>query len=314
MTYQLISNIAKSIPLSLVARGLRDVKLSSLAILGHTYLHHEREVARQNKNGTLSPTSLNLELTSFCPYRCDGCYIPIDERRKKDIIDPRLAHSIVQEAVDMGIRVINLYGGEPLQQETIGLIEDIVRTHPTTSFFSCTNGHYLAKHAGPLDHLVDQPNYTIALSIDGFQPVNDLIRGRGSFNKLVKAADYLKSRRALFGGVITVRDENINDVLSEKFVEYLIELGLMYMAYSVSDQLTNVDNAMARMQELKKKPIFEYNGEGGSGFTSAKHNVSRAIFVKSDGNAILLRGKRDLVLGRNLADVAKDPRWQKMYH
>jgi len=313
MLYDLFKTVARDIPPVLLVRGLRDVKLSSLAIFGYNYLKHEGEVARQNRVGTLSPTSLNLELTSFCPYRCRGCYVPIRERKEEEIIDPALAHKIVQEAVDLGVRVINLYGGEPLQSGTVGLIEDIVKTHPTVPFFSCTNGDYLARNVGSLDSLVDQPNYSVALSIDGFEITNDNVRGRESFQKIVRAADYLKSRKALFGGVITVRDENKEDVLSDEFVDYLIGLGWMYMAYSISGQLADVSEVLTRMQKLKKKPVFEYNAEGGPEFTHSKRNVSRAVFAKKDGSIILLRGERDLVLGQSIQDATKDQRWQALW-
>ena len=67
------------------------------------------------------------------------------------------------------------------------------------------------------------------------------------------------------------------------------------------------------MQELKRKPIFGYNGESGPVPTQGRKNVSRAVFAKKDGDFILLRGKRNSVIGQSIADVIKKSEWQALW-
>jgi radical SAM protein with 4Fe4S-binding SPASM domain len=69
-------------------------------------------VARMKQEGARL-LSLDIMLTQKCNFRCSYCYAESGPEKKNELLMKEVK-VIVDEAVDLGVRIINLQGGEPL--------------------------------------------------------------------------------------------------------------------------------------------------------------------------------------------------------
>jgi len=88
---------------------IRRVQAPGLSL---TFTADEIENAR--KRGSL--LSLDVELTKQCNLRCIYCYANAGERQMNELKIDEVLH-IIDEAKELGIRTLNLTGGEPLIHE-----------------------------------------------------------------------------------------------------------------------------------------------------------------------------------------------------
>lgn len=69
-------------------------------------------IARMQSEG-VQLLSLDIMLTQKCNFKCTYCYAE-SSPEKKNQLTMKEAKGIVDEAIDLGVRIINLQGGEPL--------------------------------------------------------------------------------------------------------------------------------------------------------------------------------------------------------
>ena len=74
-------------------------------------------------------------------------------------------------------------------------------------------------------------NFYLAISLEGFEGVNDLRRGEGVYGKVMKAMDLLKEHGLVFGTSICYTSKNIETVTSDEFVDLMINKGVRYAFY-----------------------------------------------------------------------------------
>ncbi|PIZ51665.1 hypothetical protein COY27_03035 [Candidatus Woesearchaeota archaeon CG_4_10_14_0_2_um_filter_33_13] len=319
MLYQFAKDSSSRLNLGLAARSLRDVRLGALTTFLFNYLVQEYDVKRQEANGLVIPTAMDLEVSTFCPRRCRGCYVPVDERKDPSVISYGTASRAIGKGIDLGMRNFNFIGGEPLQNRTIALIERLVAEHPSRNFFCCTNGELLATTQSSLDGLVSKNNFSAALSVDGFKETNDKLRGRGSYGWIVEATRYLHLRGCFYGGVVTVRESNFEEALSDDFVDSLIEQGLMYTLFAITDDLPEERKreALKIIRELKQKPLFIYNSLTGHTGADSRGCMARELCVNKDGKVLSNRKER-IILGDidtiDVETISRDPDWRKRFN
>ena len=74
-------------------------------------------------------------------------------------------------------------------------------------------------------------NLSLSISLEGFNEVNDLRRGKGVFDRVMKAMDLLKENGQLFGTSICYTSKNIATVTSDEFLDMIIEKGCRFSWY-----------------------------------------------------------------------------------
>ncbi|MCL6088987.1 MAG: radical SAM protein [Candidatus Marsarchaeota archaeon] len=307
---QILNNLNHRI----IRNALTRVNLPTLTKFMSVYLYQEAQIRRQNKEGVVKPTAMHLELTTFCPQRCKDCYLPITDRLEPEIMESETARKAMEAGRRAGMRVYTFIGGEPISAKTLPLVQMIVKDYPWATFYTCTNGSYLARHGESMGGLLRAHNLSIGLSVDGFEATNDYFRWKGSYADVMDAARHLKGMRCFFGATATLRPGNFDELVSQDFLSHLSERGFSYVFYSISStQLTPKLKAIAKGDFGQKTPVFLYANDGDYGHFSASSR-SRIIYVTKRGQLLNDRQERILVGGvDNLHQAETAPQWAKKY-
>jgi sulfatase maturation enzyme AslB (radical SAM superfamily) len=271
----------------------------------------------QNKKGLILPTTMHIEVSTYCPKDCLKCYIPEEERRNPQIMTLNIANSAIELGKSLGIRNYNLIGGEPLYKRNLSLINKILETHPSLSFYCCSNGDIFSTKNAHIDTIISKHNLSPGLSIDGFEETNDSIRGKGSFKNVMQASQYLHSKKSLYGAVATLRDINADEVSSPDFVNFIKSQGFNYIFYCQSSSVDSelLEKTAKRILEIKNRNIFVYlNNYGHIDDISKKNNV-RTVYVTKDGNILNSRLERISLsaIGNDIKEVVSSSYWRNRF-
>ncbi len=144
---------------------------------------------------------------TWCNLTCTHCFNasgPKDPWIQR--MEPAQVRAAIDEAASMGVKEIYLTGGEPfLHPQILDLIEYALRHAPATVL---TNGTLIGEAvADRLGELAAASRYSleIRLSLDAaHRGANDAIRGKGVFDKVLRAARLLEARGLL--PIITVSE------------------------------------------------------------------------------------------------------------
>lgn len=172
--------------------------------------------------GVSVPQLLLIDPTSACNLRCDGCWA--GEYSKVDRLEPELFSRIITEAKELGIHWIVLSGGEPFCYPHL---LDVIAEHPDTVFMVYTNGTLIDEKTA--DRMAELANISPAFSLEGWREQTDARRGKGTFDKVTHAMDLLRERGVFFGTSVTSMRNNIYELFSDEFTEFLVEKGVTYM-------------------------------------------------------------------------------------
>ena len=220
--------------------------------------------------GAPPPFTVLISPTMRCNLRCTGCFA--GEYDASSDMDQRLVRRIVREASAMGIGYVILLGGETLLYRPIW---DIIEANPDILFQVYTNGTLLDERA--VDRLASLGNVIPTLSIEGFEAETDSRRGRGAFRKVVRAMDLLREAGVIFFFSVTPTRENIETVVGDDFIDFMIEKGspigwyFMYMPVGrnpdLSLMLTPEQRNLLRRRAMEirnSKPILiiDFFGDG----------------------------------------------------
>ena len=86
-------------------------------------------------------------------------------------------------------------------------------------------------------------NLYLAISLEGFEAVNDLRRGDGVYGKVMNAMDLLKKNGLVFGTSICYTSKNTETVTSDEFIQLMVDKGCryaMYFHYIILDMKENI--------------------------------------------------------------------------
>lgn len=116
--------------------------------------------------------------------------------------------SIINSLRDYGMRFISFTGGEPFIREDI---DAIIKHSALKGIFVKvnTNGYLVEKHKKTMRMI-----NALQLSLDGDKEVNDMIRGRGSFEKTIQALETAK-RENVPVSIHTVISQNNAEKIKE---------------------------------------------------------------------------------------------------
>jgi len=154
--------------------------------------------------------SIFFHLTTRCNLSCLHCYITGSQVNPNRDIPSKLVFRIIDSLADHGGKSITLSGGEPLLHHEIRKI--LKYAGSKVEILLLTNGTLIDRAWA--DFLAGM-NIFIQISIDGStKEIHDSIRGRGTFEKSLKALEYLQEAglREKINFSTTVMNQNLHDL------------------------------------------------------------------------------------------------------
>lgn len=167
---------------------------------------------------------------TLCNLACRHCFISCGPgNRSHEMMSRADVGRYLHEAESLGVKDLYFTGGEPfLNRELPGILEDALRTAPTTVL---TNATLIDdRRAADLAALAQGTRYSfeVRVSLDGPTPgTNDPIRGEGSFHTTMRGVEAL--HRAGLAPILTMAQtwpDEEDSPLRASFHDLLRSLGI----------------------------------------------------------------------------------------
>ncbi len=171
------------------------------------------------------PWLILMDPTSACNLHCTGCWAAEYGNRLNLTFDEM--DRVVTQGKELGIYLYMFTGGEPLVRKS-----DIIKLcekHNDCAFLSFTNGTLVDEAF--CEDMKRVGNLYLAISLEGFEAVNDLRRGDGVYGKVMHAMDLLKKNGLVFGTSICYTSKNTETVTSDEFIQLMVDKGCRYAMY-----------------------------------------------------------------------------------
>ncbi len=182
---------------------------------------------RRLKRGEYFPPFLYVSIINSCNLRCQGCWV--DVAAKQETIKPAAFHKLVREAKEMGNVFFGVVGGEPFMHPDL---LDMLAEHPDCYFQIFTNGQFISEDRAK--RMRQLGNVTPLISVEGNEIVSDQRRGRAEvFSRTMEGVHNCLKHKVFTGVCTSLCQTNIGDLLTEKWVDRLIEMGVMYTWFHV---------------------------------------------------------------------------------
>jgi MoaA/NifB/PqqE/SkfB family radical SAM enzyme len=179
------------------------------------------------KRGEFFPPFLYVSIINSCNLRCQGCWV--DVASKQEVIQPDAFHKLVREAKAMGNVFFGIVGGEPFMHPRLF---ELLEAHPDCYFQIFTNGHFITDEKAK--RLRKLGNVSPLISVEGTEIVSDERRGRpGVLSKTLQGLQNCLNNRVMTGVCTSLCRTNIDDLLTDRWVDRLIEMGVMYTWFHV---------------------------------------------------------------------------------
>ena len=173
--------------------------------------------------GEYFPPFIYLSIVNSCNLRCQGCWV--DVSAPQQALSVEAVDRVINEAKQLGNSFFGILGGEPFMHPEL---LQILSNHPDAYFQVFTNGHFITDEVA--QKLRALGNVTLLISVEGDEIVSDQRRGKTKVLSKTMAGLENSIRHKLLTGVATsVCQTNIDDLVSEEWVDRLIELGAMYV-------------------------------------------------------------------------------------
>lgn len=182
---------------------------------------------RRLKKGEFFPPFLYISIINSCNLRCQGCWVDVTAKQQK--IDIEALNRTVNEAKAMGNSFFGILGGEPfLHKELLDFLEG-----QSDAYFQVfTNGHFITDEVAK--RLRKMGNVTPLISVEGSEIISDERRGnKDVLNKTMQGIENCLNNKVMTGVCTSICKTNIDDLLTEKWVDRLIEMGVMYCWFHV---------------------------------------------------------------------------------
>ncbi|MBW2260596.1 MAG: radical SAM protein [Deltaproteobacteria bacterium] len=149
------------------------------------------------------------ELTGRCDLECVHCYVRRGRPRGRDLDRDEMA-SIASRLADLGCRSVTLSGGEPTLRRDWPRIADALSSRGV-GVQLVSNGQRM----GPAEARAASGAGVrlVLLSLDGLERTHDRIRRRrGSFGRVLAAAEALRGSDVPFGFLTTILEWNADEL------------------------------------------------------------------------------------------------------
>ena len=239
------------------------------------------------KRGEFFPPFLYVSIINSCNLRCQGCWV--DVAAKQQTIDLEATNKLITEAKAMGNSFFGIVGGEPFMHPELF---EILEGHPDCYFQVFTNGQFITDEKAR--RLRKMGNVTPLISVEGSEIVSDERRGRKDvLSNTMQGIENCLKNKLLTGVCTSVCNTNIDDLVNEKWVDNLIDMGVMYtwfhiyrpMGPDASPELCLTPEQQLRVRKFvvemrAKKPIAiidAYHDGQGKALCPAVNGISHHI-------------------------------------
>lgn len=224
------------------------------------------------KRGEFFPPFLYVSVINSCNLRCQGCWVDVAAKQSK--IEVPAMDRMIREAKAMGNSFFGILGGEPFMHPEV---LQIFRNHPDCYFQVFTNGHFITDDVAA--ELRKCGNVTPLISVEGNEIVSDERRGRPDvYSKTFEGLQNCLKHKVMTGVCTSLAQTNF-ELLSEKWLDRLIEMGVLYTWFHIyrpvgpdaKPELALTDEQQRQCRKFvvemrAKKPIVivdaYYDGEG----------------------------------------------------
>ncbi|MGB0582660.1 MAG: radical SAM/SPASM domain-containing protein [Limisphaerales bacterium] len=228
---------------------------------------------RRLKRGDYFPPFLYISIINSCNLRCQGCWVDVEAERST--VDLEAMKRLIADAKKHGNSFFGILGGEPFMHPEL---LDILAAHPDCYFQVFTNGQFITEKVAK--RLRELGNVTPLISIEGREVVSDERRGKVDvFNRTMRGLRNSLDAGVLTGVATSVCQSNIDDLLTENWLDELIKLGAHYCWFHTyrpvgpqmnpelglrPDQLVEVREFVTTMRAKKPIAIIDayYDHEG----------------------------------------------------
>jgi MoaA/NifB/PqqE/SkfB family radical SAM enzyme len=173
----------------------------------------------KKKYGVHVPSLIVISPTMQCNLNCYGCYAG-EYSQNHTGLSFELVDRIVTEAKEMGLRFFVISGGEAFTRKDL---LDLYEKHNDSAFQIYTNGSLLNEPT--VARLAELGNVMPCISVEGFEKETDERRGKGHFKRIMSAMDRLRDTGVLFGFSATSTRNNTDVLLSDEFIDLMVEKG-----------------------------------------------------------------------------------------
>jgi MoaA/NifB/PqqE/SkfB family radical SAM enzyme len=179
------------------------------------------------KRGQVFPPFLYISIINSCNLRCQGCWVDVAAKQK--VIEPPQFDRLLGEAKAMGNSFFGIVGGEPFMHPNM---LDMLARHPDAYFQVFTNGQFITDERAKRMRRLG--NITPLISVEGTEIVSDQRRGRSNvYSKTMEGLHHCLRNKVMTGVCTSICQTNIDDLLTEKWMDRLIEMGVLYTWFHV---------------------------------------------------------------------------------
>jgi MoaA/NifB/PqqE/SkfB family radical SAM enzyme len=181
----------------------------------------ERFKARKRR-GVVFPPFLHLSVINSCNLKCQGCWV--DVQAPRTLVSFEHLDGIIRDAKAHGNVFFGLLGGEPFLHPRL---LDLLAAHRDCYFQIFTNGQLITPDIAR--RLQSLGNATPLVSIEGDAATSDVRRGgRRVLDRSLRGLELCLEARLITGVATSLCRSNIDALLTEAWLERLIELGVHY--------------------------------------------------------------------------------------
>lgn len=217
------------------------------------------------------PNSITLQwhITERCNWRCKHCYQEnydtpeLNLQQMKEILDQYVA-LIKKWQLPKKRATLYLTGGEPfLRDDFLPFLEMVRKRSVNFRWTILSNGSLLTEDIAKKLKELEPANFQI--SLEGLEKTNDKIRGRGSFQKIIRAIELLDKAKVPIRISFTLSRQNYKEIKELAF--QLASLGVSWLAVRrivpFGSGGENLKNLVLEPQELRDtyREIEKINNE-----------------------------------------------------
>lgn len=236
-------------PFSVVPQFLKSAPSMALNMAwGFAHMNKAKLIDYHLPGDKSSELSLvTFKITPRCNLRCvmcgqrgvTGTLKGKEALEENNHILPMEKYMELTDQIAHKAQVFYIWGGEPFMYPDFTTLARYMAER-VPCFSVNTNGTYLEENA---EEIVRSKWGAVCISLDGFEEVNDTIRGKGSYQKVLKGIEAIKHEKAKqnsslpFMGVVTTIS-NLNFQYLEDLARDLNNRGLAYHAINLGTYMT----------------------------------------------------------------------------
>ncbi len=240
------------------------------------------------KLGVEVPPMLIISATERCNLNCAGCYAKAHGRAHAVEATALQIETLLQQAVDAGVYMVLLAGGEPLLSKAW---MNGLSGHRDLLSMIFTNGTLLDETYA--DFFSQNRHMLPFFSVEGDAVMTDKRRGDGVASSVYSAMDILEKHKIPFGLSITVNKNNIAYVTDTTYFEPFIAKGCRFAVFVEYVPMDESTESLILDSEDKMKL---------QSFCDAGNTKGRFLYIVVPGDESIYEGC--LAAGRGFAHIS----------